>query len=271
MEYADKNLCIGDCKPPAPRYGHKSKSSSRKWDTAAHRHILLQTSQIVHIYTLTYYSTAPGEQNTGLFSLFFGLSKFLPAGLIGHGHWSYRTETRWSSMLDGKVYPFAYVTILNEGRCESYDYQDIFKLIILSIYMYHSTTFFISHHRPKTKVPRLPWSLSSSRRHWESVNLEARSKYRTTLLPNSSGVSRTVRRSVNVLCNVLQKAKANIMWQVRCVLPQSCRRDKTHSAHRHAWVKSADKSVFAFSIDQVLVGKMHRMRKERPRNEIYGL
>lgn len=70
MEYADKNLCIGDCKPPAPRYGHKSKSSSRKWDTAAHRHILLQTSQIVHIYTLTYYSTAPEKQNTGLFSLF---------------------------------------------------------------------------------------------------------------------------------------------------------------------------------------------------------
>lgn len=36
-------------------------------------------------------------------------------------------------MLDGKVYPFAYDYILNEGRCESYDYQDIFKLIYLHV------------------------------------------------------------------------------------------------------------------------------------------
>ena len=36
-------------------------------------------------------------------------------------------------MLDGKVYPFAYDYILNEGRCENHDHQDMFKLIYLHV------------------------------------------------------------------------------------------------------------------------------------------
>ena len=102
------------------RHGGSSTHSSSNISDCAylHSHILFDST---------------GKTEHGSLFFVFGLSKFLPAGLIGHGHWSYRTETRWSSMLDGKVYPFAYDYILNEGRCENHDHQDMFKLIYLHV------------------------------------------------------------------------------------------------------------------------------------------